>query len=114
MYAGQIVELGNTAETLAWPLHPYTIALKQSFPDIRHPDREIVSIPGQMPALSSPPTQCSFADRCPFARERCRSERPLLRPLDSRRVACHFAEEAPLMRAKVAEGHAWADAEVVA
>ncbi len=114
MYAGQIVELGNTAETLARPLHPYTIALKQSFPDIRHPDREIVSIPGQMPALSSPPTQCSFADRCPFARERCRSERPLLRPLDGRRVACHFAEEAPLMRAKVAEGHAWADAEVVA
>ena len=114
MYAGQIVEQGSTADTLAFPLHPYTIGLRQSFPDIRHPERPIVSIPGRMPALSAPPTQCSFSDRCPFARERCNAERPLLRPVDGGLVACHFAEEAPAMRAKVAEGDAWVELEAAA
>jgi len=114
MYAGQIVEQGSTADTLAFPLHPYTIGLRQSFPDIRHPERPIVSIPGRMPALSAPPTQCSFSDRCPFVRERCNAERPLLRPVDGGLVACHFAEEAPAMRAKVAEGAAWAELEAAA
>jgi len=109
MYAGQVVERGSTSETLARPIHPYTIGLKQSFPDIRHPEREIVSIPGRMPTLFAPPTQCSFNDRCPFARERCRIERPLLRPVEGQLVACHFAEEAPLMRQKVAQGAAWAE-----
>jgi oligopeptide/dipeptide ABC transporter ATP-binding protein len=114
MYAGQIVEMGSTAQTLAQPLHPYTIALRQSFPDIRHPEREIVSIPGRMPALTAPPTHCSFADRCPFARERCRSELPRLRALDGRQVACHYAEEAPQMREQVAQGQAWAGIEAAA
>lgn len=111
MYAGQIVEQGGTAETLVSPLHPYTIGLRQSFPDIRHPERPIVSIAGRMPALSAPPTQCSFSDRCPFARERCRAERPLLRHFDGRFVACHFAEEAQRMREKVAQGAAWVELE---
>ena len=78
MYAGEIVEYGATADVLATPMHPYAIALKQSFPDIRHPERELVSIPGRMPALFEPPSRCTFAERCPFARERCRNERPLL------------------------------------
>ena len=65
-------------------------------------------------ALSAPPTQCSFSDRCPFARERCHAERPLLRSVDGRLVACHYAEEAPAMRAKVAGGEAWVELEAAA
>ncbi len=107
MYAGEIVEQGATRDVLSTPTHPYTIALKQSFPDIRHPERELVSIPGRMPALYAGPTQCTFSSRCPFARERCRNERPLLRPLGGRQVACHFAEQAEEMRTAVASGNAW-------
>lgn len=36
---------------------------------------------------------CPFADRCPMVVERCRTERPALRELEGRRVACHRAEE---------------------
>jgi peptide/nickel transport system ATP-binding protein len=112
MYAGEIVEQGATGDVLSMPTHPYTIALKQSFPDIRHPECELVSIPGRMPALYAGPTQCTFSGRCPFARERCRNERPLLRPVGGRQVACHFAEQADAMRAAVASGDAWHGAEM--
>jgi len=39
-----------------------------------------------------PPPGCVFSTRCPYATDRCRSERPLQRPLDERLVACHYAE----------------------
>jgi len=35
----------------------------------------------------------SVHTRCPRARERCRVELPLLREVDGRQVACHFADE---------------------
>jgi dipeptide transport system ATP-binding protein len=39
-----------------------------------------------------PPQGCVFSTRCPHAVERCRNERPELRAIDARQVACHFAE----------------------
>jgi peptide/nickel transport system ATP-binding protein len=112
MYAGEIVEFGATAQVLSTPMHPYTIALKQSFPDIRYPERALASIPGRMPALYEAPRACVFAARCPFARERCRQESPLLRSMeDGRSVACHYAEGAEAMRHVVAQGNAWQDIE---
>lgn len=114
MYGGEIVELGTTRQVLKAPCHPYTLALKQSFPDIRQPEQELFSIPGRTPILTAPPRGCVFADRCPFARPRCREEKPAPRPLaDGRRVACHFAEEAEEMRAVFARGEAWSRLEAV-
>jgi dipeptide transport system ATP-binding protein len=34
-----------------------------------------------------------FATRCPYVTDRCRSERPALRPVGSQLVACHYAEQ---------------------
>ena len=42
---------------------------------------------------SNPPPGCVFSTRCPHAIDRCRAERPVLRPLDGRQVACHLAEQ---------------------
>lgn len=107
MYAGELVEFGATRAILTAPGHPYTIALKRAFPDIRHPEHELHSIPGQPPSLADPPRACVFAARCPFARERCRAEKPVPRAMpDGRRVACHFAEEAEAMRASIMSGTA--------
>ncbi|MDH5794478.1 MAG: ABC transporter ATP-binding protein [Candidatus Bathyarchaeota archaeon] len=94
MYAGKIVEHGDTIAVLKNPLHPYTIALMDAVPD---PDpqnrfrfRKVV--PGEPPSPITPPTGCRFHPRCPYATELCKEDEPLLREIESRLVACHFAE----------------------
>ena len=94
MYAGRIVESANVADFVARPGHPYMVGLKASILEIGSRNRELVPIPGLPPILTAPPTQCSFADRCPFVIDRCRQERPELRSLESgHMVACHRSEE---------------------
>lgn len=100
MYLGQIVEEGLTDELYERPLHPYTKALLSAIPDIarasqRAAPRRIV-LQGDPPSPADPPAGCHFHTRCPFARERCRHERPALRPVrhDGAHMArCHYAEE---------------------
>jgi len=111
MYAGRMVEIGPTRALFHTPLHPYTMALGLAFPDIRAPERALISIPGRPPALDRPVDGCAFAARCPFAQGRCRLETPPLRPFPGgQQVACHFAEEAAAYRARMAAGEAWPDA----
>jgi dipeptide transport system ATP-binding protein len=47
---------------------------------------------GELPSPLDPPQGCVFSTRCPYVTERCRVERPPLRPLDGRLIACHYAE----------------------
>ncbi|HLI10341.1 MAG TPA: ABC transporter ATP-binding protein [Alphaproteobacteria bacterium] len=107
MYAGRIVEKGAAADILGRPCHPYTIGLKQAFPDIRDPHRVLISIPGAPPPLDIPLSGCAFAPRCPFVRRRCHTEAPVLRELARRQVACHFAEEADTFRERAADPSIW-------
>jgi peptide/nickel transport system ATP-binding protein len=107
MYAGKIVEKGGTADVLSRPQHHYTIGLKQSFPDIRHPRRALVSIPGAPPLLDRLGPGCAFALRCPMVRQRCRVETPELRQVGEGEVACHFAEEAEAFRVRAADPAVW-------
>jgi peptide/nickel transport system ATP-binding protein len=101
MYAGKKVEEAAVDELFAHPEHPYTIgllgALPQAAPTVlqtgngakRHRRRRLAEIPGRVPALHGPPDHCPFAERCPRADERTRSEMP---PLEAVRpghlVAC--------------------------
>ena len=47
---------------------------------------------GELPSPLDPPKGCVFSTRCPYVTDQCRTERPPLRPLDDRLVACHYAE----------------------
>jgi peptide/nickel transport system ATP-binding protein len=108
MYAGEVVELASTASLFAEPMHPYTIALRNSFPSLEGGDRELVSIAGAPPDLAAPPPGCRFAPRCPFAQPRCRAEAPALRALAvGHSVACHFAEHAAAFRESGRFGATW-------
>jgi peptide/nickel transport system ATP-binding protein len=99
LYAGEVMEEGPTADVLSRPAHPYTMGLAQSFPDIRSPDRPLVSIAGHTPRLTAPTIACPFASRCPFVREVCRTIKPATVAIgDERSIACHFADEAEKMR----------------
>jgi len=73
MYAGNVVELADLFETFKKPLHPYTQALLESIPT---PGKPFKSIEGTVPSLVNPPEGCRFNDRCPYAMEICRKEKP--------------------------------------
>lgn len=89
MYAGRIMEQGKVEDVLVNPLHPYTQGLMQSFPSFTGEKTNLRGIPGSLPDMSMKPAGCVFADRCPYAEERCRKELPPLKdPGDGRLTAC--------------------------
>jgi peptide/nickel transport system ATP-binding protein len=97
MYLGSIVEMGPTEEIFQAPRHPYSEALISAVPvaDLdRGTRRERIVLQGDVPSPMNPPSGCRFNPRCRYATERCRVERPKLRPLDGGRlVACHHPVE---------------------
>ena len=98
MYLGSIVETAPVAALYATPRHPYTEALLSAIPR-SDPDevRERIILAGDVPNPANPPSGCRFHPRCPYARDVCRTERPVLRELTpSHQVACHRAEELAL------------------
>jgi len=95
MYAGKLVEVGNTRDVLEKPLHPYTSALISSIPqpDPRKRLKTVAAI-GEVPSMVNLPTGCRFNPRCPYAEEICRQQDPSLREiLPAHLSACHFSEK---------------------
>lgn len=90
MYLGHAVEQGPKHRIFARPLHPYTQALLASTPGLT---KQRIVLKGELPSPLNPPAGCVFSTRCAHATDRCRAERPVLRPLDERLVACHHAEK---------------------
>ncbi len=88
MYAGRLVEMGNTAEVLASPLHHYTAALVSSFPSLLGEKKPLAVLGGEPPDLVSPPTGCPFHPRCPAATDICRTEAPPKANLGDHWAAC--------------------------
>ena len=92
MYMGRFVEQGATRTIFERPAHPYTEALLTATPvpdpDRRRPPPELR---GEVPSLLRRPSGCEFHTRCPYAKRRCRLERPLpqLRPA-GQTIRCHF------------------------
>jgi peptide/nickel transport system ATP-binding protein len=89
MYAGRLVEFGGIDEMFATPRHPYTRMLIESAPSFANRGH-FTGIPGTTPSLHRLPPGCAFAPRCPQAMARCRTERPELREVAGRLVACHL------------------------
>ena len=92
MYLGQIVELADSLELCAKPLHPYTQALFTAAlparPDERH---QKLAITGEVPSALNPPSGCRFHPRCPHAMPRCAVETPVRKEAASQHiVACHL------------------------
>jgi peptide/nickel transport system ATP-binding protein len=94
MYLGRIVELASTRRLFAHPQHPYTRMLLAAVPDLAMTGAARTAVAGEVPNPIDPPRGCAFHPRCPYANERCRSERPELLPApEEGEVACHAVEE---------------------
>ena len=95
MYLGHAVEQGEKSKIFSQPRHPYTQALLGSTPGLVGAAIGIkrVVLKGELPSPLNPPSGCVFSTRCPHVVERCRVERPLMREVDERQVACHEAEK---------------------
>lgn len=90
MYLGRIVEMGQTAEVLAAPRHPYTRALLSVVP-VPNPRlrRERVILQGETPNPANLPSGCRFHPRCPVAVEACKiSDPPFVAQSESHKAAC--------------------------
>ncbi|MFK4824518.1 ABC transporter ATP-binding protein [Paenochrobactrum sp. BZR 588] len=89
MYAGRIVEHASCTSLFEDPQHPYTIGLLGSIPRMDIEEKELLSIDGNVPLLTSMPNGCRFHPRCVFSDIKCARERPVLQGINENHfVAC--------------------------
>jgi oligopeptide/dipeptide ABC transporter ATP-binding protein len=90
MYAGRMMEIGETRAMFRDPLHPYTQLLIESLPVLEN--KGVFSgIPGITPSLLNPPAGCVFHTRCPKAWDLCENKIPEFTEVQPGRwVACHL------------------------
>jgi oligopeptide transport system ATP-binding protein len=91
MYLGQMVELAESDSLYEKPLHPYTKSLLSAVP-VANPKmkKERVLLKGEIPSPVNPPSGCRFHTRCPIATEKCKTDVPEFREVESGHfVACH-------------------------
>ena len=75
MYAGRVVEYADKRALYSNPVHPYTIGLFNSVPDLDEDKEALNTIPGLMPDPMDLPTGCTFHPRCAYAEDRCSQEK---------------------------------------
>ncbi len=94
MYLGHIAEEIPAAD-LAKARHPYTHALLSAVP-VPNPEikRQKIVLSGDVPSPIDPPSGCVFHTRCPYAQEICKTQVPVLEPLNpEHRVACLLKDQ---------------------
>ncbi len=93
MYAGRVVECGETAHVLAAPAHPYTEALLETASTVHSASRAVLpTIPGSPPAPGAWPAGCVFAPRCRYVFDACLERRPDLEGDAEQRAACFLRD----------------------
>jgi peptide/nickel transport system ATP-binding protein len=94
MYAGQVVEIRDSARLHDDPLHPYTAALAAARPDIGRSQARLRAIPGRpLSGFEAPAAACAFAPRCAHAGPVCAAELPALTEIDGGLSRCLRAGE---------------------
>jgi oligopeptide/dipeptide ABC transporter ATP-binding protein len=94
MYLGRVVEEAPSEEIFARANHPYTQALLSEVPRIDARKKSFAGVKGEIPSPLHPPPGCHFHPRCPFAFDRCRVERPMLKSVaPGHRSACHLNDK---------------------
>lgn len=93
MYAGDVVETLPARTLHHAARHPYTRALMGARPGSAPPGEPLPTVPGRPQSAYDAPDTCVFADRCPRADDKCRTERPPLLVTATDSVRCHHPVE---------------------
>jgi len=93
MYLGRIVEIGESEDVIANPMHPYTQSLISAIP-IPDPEtartKHRIPLEGDVPSPLKMPSGCPFRPRCRFATDICAKECPSLKEVaPGHQIACH-------------------------
>jgi peptide/nickel transport system ATP-binding protein len=88
MYAGRIVETGDTPDLVRGARHPYTHGLIASIPSIHTRGKPLFQIPGSTPSLLNLPEGCPFQSRCYRATAECRMSPPFEEIAPDQWAAC--------------------------
>lgn len=93
MYAGKIVEIGETEKLLHNPTHPYTRALLSAVPvpDPTYERDEVKISGGGVTTPIDPEPRCRFYDRCPLADDYClnHDHPPITKKAEDQYAACY-------------------------
>jgi peptide/nickel transport system ATP-binding protein len=95
MYAGHVVESGESTELMENPRHPYSQLLLAAVPN-PHAGLKTKTIQarGEVPSLIDPPVRCPFTPRCPEVMDVCRTTMPGRSTLDEDHwLRCHLFKE---------------------
>jgi len=98
MYASKVVEEASADKLFARPLHPYTMLLFRSRPEMgQTKGGRLQTVKGMVPSPLRFPSGCKFHPRCPFKQDICVTDEPELREIEPGHTArCHFAGEVQL------------------
>ncbi|EQF23911.1 oligopeptide/dipeptide ABC transporter, ATP-binding, C-terminal domain protein [Clostridioides difficile CD160] len=92
MYLGSIIEIATKEELYLHSQHPYTKALMSAVP-IQDPTikKNRIILKGDIPSPTNPPSGCKFHTRCPYCKEICKIEVPVLKEISRNHfVSCHL------------------------
>jgi oligopeptide transport system ATP-binding protein len=93
MYLGKIMEITNSDELYANPLHPYTQALLSAVPipdPVADRQRKRILLTGDVPSPINPPSGCHFHPRCRHVQDICKEKEPDLIDIGGEHwVSCH-------------------------
>ena len=93
MYAGHMVEGGESEAMMSSPVHPYTQLLLSAVPDPHSGLRtkSEIGARGEVPSLIDPPPGCPFAARCTLVMEACRRSMPeIVKVAENHWVRCYL------------------------
>ena len=95
MYVGSMVEKAPAKKLFQNPLHPYTKGLLSAIPvPSIHREKKRIIMQGELTSPVNPKPGCRFANRCPYAKERCHQELPEYEEvMPEHFVACHYVRE---------------------
>ena len=92
MYLGNVVEVIDSEKMQEIALHPYTKALLNAvFTLNTFSENKVKLLSGEVPSPLDVPEGCPFVNRCEYAMEICKKEKPLLKEVaPDHKVACHL------------------------
>jgi oligopeptide/dipeptide ABC transporter ATP-binding protein len=94
MYAGRVMEEGDTEHILNSPVHPYTQKLFAAIPQGFVDAPPLPAPTGEAPDLRKLPTGCKFHPRCPFVMQKCKeAEPPIFETEQGSRAMCWLLEK---------------------